>query len=47
MVQEIRKRYGNEKQIFVYPDSSGARRTTNSTGISVITSYCKTMALEL
>ena len=34
MVQEIRKRYGNEKQIYVYPDSSGARRTTNSTGIS-------------
>ena len=34
LVQEIRKRYGNSRQIYVYPDASGARRTTNSTGIS-------------
>ena len=34
MVQEIRKRYGTSRQIYVYPDASGARRTTNSTGMS-------------
>ena len=34
MVQEIRKRYGQDRQMYVYPDASGAKRTTNSTGIS-------------
>lgn len=34
MAQEIRNRYGHERQIFCYPDATGARRTTNSGGIS-------------
>lgn len=34
MVQEIRRRYGNSRQMFVYPDASGAKRTTNSPGLS-------------
>ncbi len=34
LVQEIRRRYGYQRQIYVYPDASGARRTTNSTGLS-------------
>jgi len=34
MVKEIRNRYGNQRQIFVYPDASGASRSTNSQGIS-------------
>jgi len=34
MVQEIRKRYGQDRQMYVYQDVSGAKRTTNSQGIS-------------
>jgi hypothetical protein len=34
LVQEIRTRYGFQRPIFVYPDASGARRTTNSPGVS-------------
>ena len=34
MVQEIRRRYGNSRQMYVYPDASGAKRTTNSPGLS-------------
>jgi len=33
MAQEIKRRYGN-RPVFVYPDATGLRRTTNSTGIS-------------
>ena len=34
LVQEIRRRFGYQRQIYVYPDASGAKRTTNSTGLS-------------
>jgi hypothetical protein len=34
LAQEIRRRYGYQRQILVYPDASGAKRTTNSPGIS-------------
>ena len=34
MVQEIRNRYGMNRQIYVYPDASGMRKTTNSGGVS-------------
>lgn len=34
MVQEIVNRYGNYRQIFVYPDATGKRTNTNSGGIS-------------
>ena len=34
MVKEIRNRYGNQRQMYVYPDASGASRSTNSQGIS-------------
>jgi len=34
LVQEIRTRFGYQRAIFVYPDASGAKRTTNSTGLS-------------
>jgi len=34
MVKEIRNRYGKARQMFVYPDASGASRSTNSQGIS-------------
>ncbi len=33
MAQEIKRRYGN-RPVFVYPDATGLRRTTNSTGMS-------------
>jgi hypothetical protein len=33
MALEIKKRYGN-RPVFVYPDATGLRRTTNSTGMS-------------
>jgi len=34
MVQEIRNRYGAMRQMYVYPDASGMRKTTNSGGVS-------------
>ena len=34
LCSEIRNRYGNDRQILVYPDASGQKRTTNSAGIS-------------
>lgn len=34
LVQEIRTRYGIRRRVNVYPDASGAKRTTNSPGIS-------------
>lgn len=34
MVAEIRERYGNARQMYVYPDASGMRKTTNSGGVS-------------
>ena len=34
MVKEIRNRYGDQRQMYVYPDASGASRSTNSQGIS-------------
>jgi len=34
MVTELRNRYGTQRQMFVYPDASGAKRTTNSPGLS-------------
>jgi hypothetical protein len=34
LVKEIRSRYGNNRQMFVYPDASGAKRTTNSPGLT-------------
>jgi len=33
MVKEIKNRYGN-RTVYVYPDASGAKRTTNSPGMS-------------
>ena len=33
MASEIKRRYGN-RPVFVYPDATGLRRTTNSTGMS-------------
>jgi len=33
MADEIKRRYGN-RPVFVYPDATGLRRTTNSTGMS-------------
>lgn len=33
MADEIKQRYGN-RPVFVYPDATGLRRTTNSTGMS-------------
>jgi Terminase large subunit, T4likevirus-type, N-terminal len=34
MCSEIRTRYGYQRPIFMYPDASGAKRTTNSPGLS-------------
>lgn len=34
MVKEIHNRYGNHRQYYAYPDASGAKRTTNSTGVT-------------
>lgn len=34
LAQEIRSRYGFQRQIYLYPDASGAKRTTNSPGVS-------------
>jgi hypothetical protein len=34
MVKELRNRYGSDRQMYVYPDASGASRSTNSQGIS-------------
>ena len=34
MVQELRNRYGVQRQMFVYPDASGKARSTNSPGLS-------------
>jgi len=34
LIKEIRNRYGAQRQQYVYPDASGAKRTTNSPGLS-------------
>jgi len=34
MVKEIHNRYGAHRQYYAYPDASGAKRTTNSTGLT-------------
>ena len=34
MVTEIKRRYGDQRQMYVYPDASGAARSTNSPGVS-------------
>ena len=34
MVKEIRRRYGSDRQMFVYPDASGSHGSTNSAGVS-------------
>ena len=34
LIKEIRNRYGEQRQMFVYPDASGSRRTTTSPGLS-------------
>ena len=34
MVKEIKNRYGTQRQMYVYPDASGASRSTNSQGVS-------------
>ncbi len=34
MVKEIKNRYGDHRQMYVYPDASGASRSTNSQGVS-------------
>tara|TARA_R100001463_G_scaffold68685_1_gene122174 strand:+ start:87 stop:1322 length:1236 start_codon:yes stop_codon:yes gene_type:complete len=34
VVKEIKQRYGDKRQVFVYPDASGAKRSTNSPGMS-------------
>ena len=34
MVKEIRRRYGSDRQMFVYPDASGSHGSTSSAGVS-------------
>ena len=34
MVKEIRNRYGERRQIFVYPDASGSQRKTSANGLT-------------
>ena len=34
MVTELKNRYGQERQMFVYPDATGSRTNTNSGGMS-------------
>lgn len=34
VVKEIRNRYGNSRQMFVYPDAAGASRSSSSPGLS-------------
>ena len=34
LVKEIRRRYGSDRQMFVYPDASGQASSTNSPGVS-------------
>lgn len=34
VVAEIKRRYGDKRPVYVYPDASGAKRSTNSPGMS-------------